>query len=312
MSHRLAVCLSLVLLIPLTTQLQAAEPPAGALSYRVRPDISACEPGELTEATRRQVLELLNRLRALHGLAPLAYAPALQAQADAAALTMAANGTLSHTPSPGWRCFSPLAQQGARGSLLFGGAVSEVLPEEDAGAIVASWLTDTDNLTADGLGHRRWLLDPFLREVAFSWVAGRLPNGMQTGAAALRLGRGRSAQPLREASDFVAWPVGDYPERYVDPRAWLSFSVLVDPNRPSANRDVDYRQARVQVRGSDGSVLPLRELRYDNDYFGLPNNLQFRVAGLRPGVRYEVVVDGVGVAGTLRSFHYEFRVMPRG
>lgn len=311
MPHRLSVCLSLVLLWgALAARVQAAGPPSGTLSYRVRPDIPACEPGDLTEATRRQVLELLNRLRALHGLAPLAYAPALQAQADAAAMTMAANGALSHTPSPGWRCLSPLARQGARASLLYGGAVSAVPAAQDADDIVASWLSDADNLAADSLGHRRWLLDPFLREVAFAWVAGPLASGMQSGAAALRLGRGRTAQPLREAADFVAWPVGDYPARYVDPRAWLSFSVLVDPGRPGANRDVDYRQARVQVRMPDGDVLPLRGLRYDNDYFGLPNNLQFRVAGLRPGVRYEVVVDGVNVAGTLRGFRYSFRVLP--
>ncbi|GHH56649.1 CAP domain-containing protein [[Pseudomonas] boreopolis] len=295
----------------LISPLQAAVPAAIALPYQVRPDIPTCEPGRLSEATRQRVLDLVNQLRTLHGLAPVAYAPQLQAQADAAALVMAANGALSHMPAPDWRCASPLAQQGARTSLLYGGAVSPLPAMGSADDIVARWLSDTNNLVADGLGHRRWLLDPFLREVAFAWVAGPLANGMQSGAAALRLERGSNAEPLREGGEVVAWPVGDYPGRYFDPNAWLSFSLLVDPSRPGgANHEVDYRQARVQVRDPDGNVLPLLALRYDNEYYGLPNNLQFRVAGLRPGIRYDVVVDGVGVAGELREFRYGFRVVP--
>lgn len=309
MSSRLSItCPLLVLLLSLSTSGRAADTSVVTLSYRVRPDLSACEVGALTETTRQQMLVLLNRLRGLHGLMPLAYAPTLQSQADAAALVMAANGAVSHVPATDWRCLSPLARQGARASLLYGGAHSARPIEQSGEDIVASWLLDTDNVEADSLGHRRWLLDPFLREVAFAWVSGPLADGEYGGAAVLRLGRGRSAGRAAAQSDFVAYPVGDYPARYADLTGWLSFSVLVDPARPGASRNVDYRRARVQVHDPDGNMLALRELRYDNDDFGLPNNLQFRVAGLRAGVRYQVAVDGVVVAGAPREFRYWFRV----
>ncbi|MBN6148754.1 CAP domain-containing protein [Xanthomonas sp. AmX2] len=278
--------------------------------YRVQPSIAACRAGELLPAQRRRVLALVNDIRARHGLDPVAYDEAAEAEATQAALLIAANGRLSHAPTPDWRCFSAAAARGARSSLLYGGTRSPYLVFAGPDEIVIDWLTDTRNAVADGLGHRRWLLDPFLQRIAFGMVAGRAGGDEVSSGAALRFVPAASGTVARTQRDFVAWPVGDYPQRYYAAGAALSFSALMDRGRKFANRDVDYSHARIAVGERGGPGVAVTAVRYDSDGFGLPNHLQFRVPALRPGVVYEVSIRDVRLAGQGRDYRYWFRIAP--
>jgi hypothetical protein len=40
--------------------------------------------------------------------------------------------------------------------------------------------------------------------------------------------------------------------------------------------------------------------------YGVPNHLQWKVAGLKTGVTYTVKIAGVSVNGTARSYEYTF------
>ncbi|MFC3656006.1 CAP domain-containing protein [Xanthomonas hyacinthi] len=288
----------------------AQDPGFGAQAaalYRVPPAIAECRAGELQPAQRRRVLALINDIRRLHGLGAVDYDAAAEVEATQAALIIAANGRLSHAPTPASRCYSAAGAKGARSSLIYGGVSSPYLAFAGIEQIVVDWLTDTSNVSAGGLGHRRWLLDPFLQRVAFGMVAGRDGAGFSSGAA-LRFVPGASGTAARSADDFVAWPIGDYPRRYYADGALLSFSALPERTRKFANRDVDYADAQVQVGERGGRRLQVRGLSDDHEGFGVPNSLQFRVPALQPGIVYEVSIQDVRVRGERRDYRYWFRI----
>ena len=68
-------------------------------------------------------------------------------------------------------------------------------------------------------------------------------------------------------------------------------------------------RAIVAVRERGGTALAVSKQSYDTLGYGLPNNLQFAVAGLRAGVRYDVTIDGVVVNGARTSYSYTFRIV---
>ncbi|MDH4907541.1 CAP domain-containing protein [Xanthomonas axonopodis pv. ricini] len=274
--------------------------------YRTRPAIAGCRAGELQPAQRQRVLALINDIRRLHGLDAVDDDPAAEPEATQAALVIAANGRLSHAPTPDWRCYSGSAAKGARRSLIYGGVSSPLLRFSSADEIVIEWLTDANNVSAGGLGHRRWLLDPFLQRVAFGMVAGRNGAAFSSGAALRLVPTVGVAARTRE--DFVAWPIGEYPGRYYADDALLSFTALPDRKRKFANRDVDYADAQVEIRERDGRQLQVRNLSEDHEGFGVPNSLQFRVPRLQPGVIYDVTIRGVRFGGQSRDYRYWFRI----
>ncbi len=168
------------------------------------------------------------------------------------------------------------------------------------------WLTDANNVSAGGLGHRRWLLDPFLQRVAFGMVAGRNGAAFSSGAALRFVPAVGGA--ARTRADFIAWPIGEYPRRYHADDALLSFTALPDRNRKFANRDVDYAEVQVQISERGGRQLQVRNLSDDHEGFGVPNSLQFRVPRLQPDVIYDVTIRGVRFGGQSRDYRYWFRL----
>lgn len=293
-----------------TTAADTDFPLRAAAMYETQPSIATCRPGRLSAARRAALLASLNAIRALHRLPPVAYSPSDEPAAQAAALIDAANGTLSHKPPPNWRCYTALGAAGSGTSNLHGGFGRglDVASEDD---ILAGWMTERHNLIGDSIGHRRWLLDPFLGAVAFGRVIGPSPTRDRADAAALSLsGQGGAKGRAHGLPAYVAYPHGDYPARYFHPTALLSFAVIAssDPTS-SANASVDYANAAITVRRRGGGALAVSRQAHDNLGYGLPNNLQFAVAGLRAGIRYDVTVDGVVVNGTRTRYGYTFSVV---
>jgi uncharacterized protein YkwD len=294
----------------------SSEPPNGAeffssiaTLYGVQPDISTCRAGTLRPEVGARVLAVLNNIRAYHRLPPVAYANGDEANVMQSALLQAANGALSHTPPSGWNCFTTAgATASAQSNLHIGLGSGLAYTRNDD--ILIGWLTDVDNLVIDSVGHRRWLLYPFLSTVAYGRVAGRYQLSNRADAAALKVINTAQASPAG-LPDFVAYPYEDYPARYYANGALFSFGVIA--NKASAfgaNAAINYSQATVQVRERGGGTLTVSRIAYDNEGFGLPNNLQWSVAGLRTGTTYDVTIDRVNVAGTLRTYSYFFRLVP--
>jgi hypothetical protein len=97
--------------------------PAAAALYSLAPDIKACTAGALSVPQKRRVLETMNAIRALQGLAPVTYDESAGAGVMQIAPMIAANRQVSHAPSALWNCYTPAGHQAAQ-SRNFGGGAS--------------------------------------------------------------------------------------------------------------------------------------------------------------------------------------------
>lgn len=273
--------------------------------FAEQPDIPACRGGRLHENAIREAWQALNGIRSLHGLAPVE-TDRYDTAATQAALMLAANGSLSHSPPVSWRCHTAAGAQALAGSLLSGGVTARNIAFHTPAQDIIAWLTD-NNAANDSIGHRRWLLDPFLGKVAYARVSGSTGGRKVTVASVLHVtGIARPAA----GPELIAYPYQDYPSRFFHADSLLSLSLLVDRQRRQGNAAVDFSAARVRIASASGEPLRVRDIASDRQAFGLPNNLQFRPVGIRHGVRYEVSVDGVRVGGLQKSYRYWFRIIP--
>lgn len=283
---------------------------AAAALYTTPADIAACQPGVLKPAVTQQVLQTLNAVRSLHRLPPATYSPADEPGAQQSALMQAANGQLSHTPPASWRCYTATGAAASGSSNLYGGIGPGLSLISDE-PIIAGWLTEVQNIIAENVGHRRWLLDPFLGSVAYGRVAGRYETSNRADAAAIKVfDTAGPAGPTGPLPDYVAYPFEDYPARLFDTRALLSFGVISNKTSKWGNTNVDFSNAAITVRQRGGAALTVSRIAYDNQGYGLPNNVQFAVSGLQANTYYDVTIDRVAVAGAQRSYSYFFRIVP--
>lgn len=273
--------------------------------YAVPPDPGRCIPGVLLPQTKYRFLDAFNALRARHGLAPVRYNEAADRAAGEAALMMATNNALSHDPPPSWSCWTAAGASAAGSSNLLGGVSSPYLTYEDDDAILAEWLIEGDG---DEIGHRRWLLDPYLGQTALGRVIAVLPGGVRIDSVALKVFDFPAMSAMRSSfpkvPDFVAWPQGDYPARFFSARARLSFSISEDPE---ALTSVDFSDARISISDGERS-LPIRDQLSDNEGYGVANCLSWRVDGIVPGRTYTVMIAGVRDAPRER-YSYTFRIV---
>lgn len=273
--------------------------------YAQPPDPDRCIAGVLRPQTKYRFLDAFNALRARHGLAPVRYNEAADPEAGQAALIMATNNALSHDPPPTWSCWTAAGAEAAGSSNLLGGVSSPYLAYEDDDAILAEWLIEGNG---DEIGHRRWLLDPYLEQTSLGRVTAVLPGGVRMDSVALKVldfpGAPGRAPGLPKAPDYVAWPQGDYPAVFFSPRARLSFSISMNPDDLT---NVDYSEARISISDGERS-LPVRDQLWDNEGYGVANCLSWRVDGIVSGRTYTVTISGIREAPRDR-YSYTFRII---
>jgi hypothetical protein len=276
--------------------------------YEEVPVPSDGDAGALRESEREAVLTEVNCVRALHGLPAVDYAPAYDNEVTAASLIISANAEMSHFPSEDLHFYSDAGADGSASSNLYihyYPVQDEVSPSQSQ---IRGWLIDE---AVPSLGHRRWILDPFLPAISYGRVDGPPAVGSEwqaIGGSALKVIFDEDAvlDPSL-APSFIAYPQGTYPSELVAVDWYWSFSVLADPTDRWGNDEVDFSAATVEVTG-DGGPLGVTDVSYDNDGFGLPNNLQWRVTGAEVGQSYDVSVQNVVVNGESRSYAYEVLV----
>lgn len=281
-----------------------------AALYDVLPDVDGCRAGKLKQSVVLAQLASLNQLRALHGLPAVTYSPNDENDEQESALMQGANQALSHTPPTTWKCYTQAGYNGSSTSnlaLSYGPAL-RVRTDE---SYLAGWMSEVDNVTADSVGHRRWLLDPFLGTVSYGRVVGTTAGsfGRVDGAALRVFSQTGTKAPTGTLPAYFAYPQGDYPVKFWEDGALLSFSVIASQTSSAASRSVNFSGASVTVRERGGSALTVSKVTFDNQGYGLPNNIQFAAAGLKHGVTYDVTVSGVTGQGTQPSYGYSFRIV---
>ena len=279
--------------------------------FDTSPDVGACVPGTLTDAYEQGFVERLNQIRLLHQLPPVTLASAERASAQAAALAIVANAKVSHGLGSGAFCYTSEAARSSSESLLFMSAGNQVGDIGNPDRFLGDWLRDVD---VGNLGHRRWLLDPFLAEVAFGLVQGEprvsFPYSPVVGAA-LDVKDDREIDLSHWVNDFVAHPYGEYPSTFFDKSWLLSFSVVVDKTQRLGSVDrVAFESASVVLTDPSGAGLTVTDVQGRYDLMGLPNVLTWRVSGLEDGVKYDVRIAGVTVDGVPRDYEYELVLVP--
>jgi uncharacterized protein YkwD len=196
---------------------------AAAALYDLQPDAATCRPGTLKASVKADFLAKLNAIRALHQLPAVTYSEAEDAQEADSSLMMAVNKQLSHTPPTSWTCYTASGATAAGASNLIGGWGTGLgFDSEDS--YLGLWLTEGGSAS---IGHRRWILNPFLGKTSYGRVAVVLPDGSRASAASMRVFNftgGVTAPPGLPA--YVAYPSGDYPARYFTLSSYLSFSVV--------------------------------------------------------------------------------------
>lgn len=284
-------------------------PPTGSFAanaaalYDVAPDLAACRASTLKASVKAQALADINAIRARHGLAPVVYSDADDAQTAEASLMMAANNALSHTPPTSWRCYTSIGATGAGSSnLLIGWGNGLGFSTSDLH--LAGWLHEGGSAS---LGHRRWILHPFLGKFSYGRVTVQGGDGSRIDAGTMKVFSFTGGRPAPSTvPSFVAFPFGDYPIRYFRPTDYLSFSIAPSSADNGSDRQVDFSAARVSVMNG-ATAMTVTDLSRDNDGYGLANNLQWRVSGLQTGVTYNVRITGVARAPQ-SEYSYSFRI----
>jgi hypothetical protein len=279
--------------------------------FATEPDIASCTPGKLTDAYQANIVRRLNEIRLLHELPPVKIAEAELAPTQEAALVIVANATTSHGIGSDAFCYTSEAARSSSESLLFLSAGNQVGDIHNPDRFFADWLRDVN---IPSLGHRRWLIDPFLSEVAFGFVSGDPRVSFQFSpvvGAALDIDDEQEVDLSWWVNDFVAYPYGVYPSSFFDKDWVMSFSVIADKKTRLGSVDrVDLDGAKVTVTDASGTQLAVTDLAPHYELMGVPNALTWRVAGLADGAEYEVRVSGVIVDGMATDYEYGFVLVP--
>ncbi len=139
-----------------------------------------CDAGGLTAPALANTLKLVNLARFLADVPAVGHDSALDQQAQACSMLMAANGDLSHDPPSTWKCWNAEADDAAKHSNL------STAPAVQS---VGNYLIDAGNDTT--LGHRRWILSNSLGPIGIGgttsasclWVIGGTGKGAKTWTA---------------------------------------------------------------------------------------------------------------------------------
>ncbi|GLR15233.1 hypothetical protein GCM10007907_40230 [Chitinimonas prasina] len=258
-------------------------------------NLAACNAGDTTADFKGAILRRINWFRAMSGIpAAVSFDPSFNAKAQQAALMMAANKSLSHSPPTNWLCYtSGGADAAGNGNIALGNF--------GPGAIANGYISDGGGNNA-AVGHRRWILYPQTQFMGTGDVDGSIA-GTSSNTLWVFDGNMWGARPAVR-DDFVAWPPKGYvPYTTVYPR-W-SFSY------PKA----DFSTATVTMTQNGSAMGPVKLEPVANGYGD--NTLVWFPAGTRDGVNlpkptadttYNVTIGNVKVGGATRTFNYAVTV----
>jgi uncharacterized protein YkwD len=278
--------------------------------YDAIPDVANCTAGELKDSEKQLVLAKVNSIRALHGLKPVTYNNTKDIYTQKSALITGANENLSHTPPSNWKCFSADGSTGSANSNLYiKWYYGSAIPKSEES--ILGWMIDYN---VDVCGHRRWIIDPFLKFISFGRVEGPSKNNPQFnvhGASIYVIDNDK--QNITDwQDDFVAYPFHNYPTELVfdsKNNFWLfSFTAIFNKSDWWSNRNVSYSGATLEIKDASNNVVAYTNLSSNNDGYGVPNVLKWKMTTLSKDMTYNVTIKNVTYIGNKKDFSYWFRV----
>ncbi len=240
-------------------------------------DENRCIAGNVSGASLIATRNAINFVRSLSGLAPISFNSALNYRSQQTALMMSANKAVSHAPSRSWRCYTSTgAANAARSNLAL------AYPKITSAGVVGLYMQDPGGNNY-GVGHRRWLLNPF---------ATSMGSGSTNVANAITvIGPSSSARPNPA---FVSWPSAGYFPNTIEPSGRWSLS--------AGNRGVSFARSTVAVY-RNGHRISASKLRVENGYAQPTMAFNIPASQARSGV-YTVVVRGIRAGSHWYSYTY--------
>ena len=264
--------------------------PAEGVSIAWTGNYSQCAPGTTDADFRSAVVRRVNYFRAMAGVPnDIVLTEEYNRKAQAAALMMSVNGTLSHYPTADWLCYSA---DGADGALHSNLALFSRGP-----LTIDAYIKDIGASNA-AMGHRRWILYPSTREMGVAEVP---EQNDYWGSNALWVVDTYYYYPRPHTRHvFVAWPPPGYvPYPVVYARWSLSY-----PN-------ADFSEATVTMLHAGHAVSlvlePVRNSPGDNTIVWVPFDMSSTQTWSRPqgDTAYTVMVGNVLVDGIAQDFNYD-------
>jgi len=248
---------------------------------------TSCDAGDTSAAYKAAVLRRINWFRAMAGVpASVQLDATFNQKAQQAAMLMAANQQLSHTPPTSWTCYNAVAAEAANKSNL---TIGYTGPDSIGDAYVRD--AGANNSV---VGHRRWVFYPQTQFMG----TGDVEGAVATNALWVQDANIFAARPVVR-DDFVAWPPKGYsPYTTVYPRWSLSY--------PQA----DFSAATVTMTENGVPIATRLETPLngfgENTLVWFPGAYVDGMEWARPATdtAYQVTVSNVVVNGVARSFSY--------
>jgi uncharacterized protein YkwD len=255
-------------------------------------NVTNCSAGSTSAEFAAAIIQRVNYFRAMaHLPGDVTLNTSWSAKCQQAALMMAAEGRLSHTPASGWKCYTTEGAEAAQNSNLYHG-------RSDPG-VIDGYMDDYGAINYF-VGHRRWILYPPQKVMG----NGSIPTtGGKLGANALWVTGGSGARPA--APEWVAWPAPGYMPYQIMPRVSKRWSFSF----PGAN----FSQTTVTM-SSAGTNIPVALEALENDHAYADNTVVWvaNSAAFSNGAddkTYELVIENVLIGGSARSFNYRVTVI---
>ena len=251
---------------------------------------TSCYAGTTSLDFQQAVLRRINYFRAMAGVPDdVRFSEESNLKAQAAALLMSVNRSLSHDPPESWTCYCTLADEGAGSSNLYLGI--------NGWEAITGYMQDSGVLN-DAVGHRRWVLYPQTQVMGSGDIP---PTESYPASNALVVFSENMWDPRPDTRDgFVAWPPpGHVPFPVVFTR-W-SFSY------PGA----DFSQATVGM-SRDGEELIIIRAPIKNGYG--ENTIVWQLESMDPDaswptpsqdITYEISIENVIIDSQVQDFSYE-------
>lgn len=175
--------------------------------YEEAPSLtSPYNAGILSDKTLQQALNTLNFIRFVAGVTPVELNEEAIELAQHACLVNAVNDMLTHYPKQPVDMSDEmytLGKKGAGSSNI--GMGYTTIPS----SLIAGYMEDSDTNNIDRVGHRRWLINPYMTSVGYGIV------GRYTATYVFNYSRNKTL-----ADDYIAWPPQNMPyELYKVPRS---------------------------------------------------------------------------------------------
>ena len=254
-----------------------------SVSYAEQPNIDTppYAAGSLSSETLNDALKVLNFVRYIAGVpSNVTLNGSYNKQAQAAALVNSLNGALSHSPA------KPAGISDALYDLGYEGAGSSNIGAgytNPADSIVRGYLRDEDSGNIDRVGHRRWVLNPPMKQVGFGYAPG---SGWNYTAMYAFDSTGSSS------CTNVAWPAQNMPvELFHADDPWslnVGSEVSESKTTVTLTRQRDDKVWKFSSGSKDGYF------HVDNGWYGMVGAIIFRPNGIsyNPGDSFTVRITG--------------------